>query len=192
MHSITENWSNEDIQGSDTYEIVKCMGCNTFSFCHVSSNSDDFEVDPETGAWFNPEQIELYPRRLKDRKQINDAYLLPSEIRNVYSETHDALCNEMSRLASIGVRLIVELVCIHLGAKGRNLEAKINNLVTLGKITKDNADVLHATRLFGNNSAHKIQHMVITRQSSIAMSIVETLLTNVFIIPVKAKELNKK
>lgn len=191
LFRVEENWGNEDIQGTDRYEIVKCRGCGTHSFCNTISCSDDVDYDHDTGKYYHPERIRMYPRRLKDRRELKDTYLIPMEIRSVYKETHEALCNQIPRLASVGMRIIVDLVCAHLEAKGRTLEAKINDLSIKGKITKDNAEVLHATRLFGNLSAHKKQIKAGDNQLTIAMSIVEVLLMNVFIIPTKAKELNK-
>jgi len=183
------NWDdgNFDMQGNDRFEIVICLGCDTISFRHTSSNSEDIDLDPE-GNTIYPEKESLYPNRIAGRKQIEHAYLLPDGIEKVYKETHGALCSQFNILAGIGIRALVESVCKEKNADGKDLEKKIEDIVLKGILTKDEAGILHKTRLLGNRSAHEIIEPKY-EELEIAMDIIENLLRNAYIIPERAKRL---
>lgn len=193
LTSVEYHWSIEDgnIQGVYNYEIVQCKGCDTVCFRQSSSNTEDVTYDETTGEQEYIETEMTFPSRLDGRRVLEDLWFLPSEIKDAYTETHTALSSKLPRLTAIGVRMVVELVCKHLNAEGDVLKQQIDDLVAKGKLTKENADVLHKTRLFGNEGAHGLQAPNESRLG-IAMDIIESLLKNVFIIPRKAEDLNKK
>lgn len=167
---------------SNDYEIVSCQGCQEISFRSISSNSEDYD---EEGHY---EDIHLYPNRIMGRKQLDDIYLLPLRIRKIYVETHNALCAKLNILTGIGIRTLIESVCRDKNAIGNNLEEKIKNLVTIGVLSSDNANVLDKTRLFGNKIVHEAMSPTVGTLY-LVMDIVENLVSTVYIIPEKAKHL---
>lgn len=185
--SVEFSWGNDDIQGIDTYEIIRCSGCDSISFRIGSSNSDDYDIDEE-GSYSHPETEEIYPSRLMGRSALKDIYSLPDKVRSIYRETHLAMCTKLKILAGVGIRALVESVCLEESAKGANLEKKIEDLVKKEVLTKRNATVLHKTRLLGNQSAHEIQ-AASDSELDVAFDIVENLLESVYIIPKKADRL---
>lgn len=188
LKSVHTYASDGDIDVWDDYEIVCCQGCKNVSFRSKTMCSENVVMDQETGEEFLAEDIELYPNRIAGRKQIRDVYSLPFEVRQIYNETHIAVCNRSNILAGIGIRALVEAVCKEKNAKGNNLEKRIDDLAIKNVLTQEQADTLHSTRLIGNKSAHEI----IAPHSSvldIAMDIVENLIKTVYIIPKKAKGL---
>ncbi len=186
--SVELHWGNEDIQGADEYEIIRCLGCDQISFRISSSNSEDMDVDAE-GNIIHPETEEIYPSRLMGRTALEDIYSLPEKVRSIYVETHAALCTKLKILAGIGIRALVEAVCSEKSAQGQNLEEKIEDLVLKEVLTKKNATVLHQTRLLGNRAAHEIKAPS-DAELDVAFDIVENLLETVYIIPKKAERLN--
>lgn len=191
LFSVNVLESEDEISVSRDYEIIICQGCKEVSFCNTSSCSEDMSYDPETGETNYDEDIKLYPSRIAGRKQVKDMYLLPDEVLKIYKETHGALCGRLSILAGIGIRALVESVCREKEAQGGNLKNKIDDLVTKGVLTRDSAETLHSTRLLGNNSAHETI-AASDDELDIAMDIVENLIKTVYVIPQKAKRLNKK
>lgn len=185
--SVTSSWGNEDIQGVDEYEIIRCLGCDGISFRIASSNSEDFEVDNE-GNYSYLESQEIYPNRLMGRVPLKDIYSLPDKVRSIYTETHAALCTRLQILAGVGIRALVEAVCSEEKARGRNLERKIDDLVKKEVLTKRNAGILHKTRLLGNVAAHEVKAPS-SSELDVAFDIVENLLETVYIIPKKAERL---
>jgi hypothetical protein len=185
--SVEVSWGNDDIQGFDKYEIIRCSGCDSISFRIGSTNSDDVDQD-SNGNLIHPETVEIYPNRLMGRTALKDMYSLPDKVRLIYQETHAALCTRLKILAGIGVRALIEAVCLEEKAKGRSLERRIDNLVIKEVLTKRNAEILHKTRLLGNEAAHEIKAPS-DIELDVAFDIVENLLETVFIIPKKAERL---
>lgn len=191
LHSVHVYESENEIEVWSDYEIVCCQGCKEVSFRSNSMCSEDINYNPETGEQSLDENVGLYPNRLAGRKQVKDMYFLPDEVLKIYKETHRALCGRLSILAGIGIRALVESVCREKEAQGGNLENKIDDLVTKGVLTRDSAQTLHSTRLLGNKSAHETI-AASDDELDIAMDIVENLIKTVYVIPQKAKRLNKK
>jgi len=174
-----------DIHFAEECQIVGCQGCKTITFRKECWDSET------AGPWGHGETEELYPSRHSTRTMLKDKFDIPSQVRRVYEETHAALCSGLLILAGIGIRALVESVCNERGAKGRNLEARIDDMVTKGFVTKDGAEILHSTRLMGNTAAHEVKAH---RQPLLedAIEIVEHMLSTVYIIPQKAEGLPKR
>lgn len=185
--SVEFCWGNEDIDGVDIHEIIRCSGCDSISFRVGSSNSEDYDQD-DKGNFFHPETEEIYPSRLMGRTPLEDVYSLPDKVRSIYKETHVALCTKLKILAGVGIRALVEAVCSEEVAEGHTLEEKINDLVKKEVLTRRNAEVLHRTRLLGNKAAHETK-AASDSELDVAFDIVENLLETVYIIPKKAERL---
>lgn len=185
--SVTFYWDNDGIDGYDIHEIIRCLGCDSISFRISSSNSDDYDVDEEQKFVYH-ETVQIYPRRMMGRSALADIYSLPEKVRAVYKETHAALCAELKILAGVGIRALVEAVCFEKQANGANLEKKIDDLVVKEVLTKQNAQILHQTRLLGNLVAHEAK-ILKDVELDLAFDIVENLLETVYIVPKKAERL---
>ncbi len=112
----------------------------------------------------------------------------PIALKTFIKNSRCAICSKFNILAGIGIRALVESVCKDKNAVGNDLEKRINDLVLKGILTKDEAGILHKTRLLGNRSAHEVAEPTY-EELEIAMDIVENLLRNVYIIPERAKKL---
>lgn len=179
-----------DYYYKNNFQIVQCLGCKTFSFRSLHSNSDDF-ISDNNGNLQYAETENLFPSRVAGRKKLNRIYLLPPIIANVYEETHSALCNKLPILAGIGIRALIETVCKEKAASGRNLEQRIDALVTMGVLTREGADILHSLRILGNEAAHEVKpHSESTLGT--AMDVVEHLLQGVYIMPKVAANLPRR
>lgn len=176
---------------ADSHQIIQCQGCDDVSFRKVHTNSEDIDHDPETGEQSLDATIDVYPSRIVGRHKLRQARFLPFGVSQIYDETHAALCNKQPILAGIGIRALVEAVCQEEQAIGKNLEQKIDNLVTLGVLTKSGAEMLHGTRMLGNTAAHEIKPHSEVMLSN-AMDVVEHLLTNVYILPLTTAKLPKR
>ncbi len=142
----------------------------------------------------NPEfydHEEVYPGRVAGRHKLRGSRYLPSQIISVYNEAHSALCNKLSVLAGVGIRALIEVVCKDKSAIGSNLEKQIDNLVTMGVLTKDGAEILHSLRIMGNQAAHEVKPHS-EKDLNTAFDVVEHLLEGVYLLPLKAKKLPKR
>lgn len=156
------------------------------SFRHTSSNSENYDYDDD-GRIVNDVTEALYPPRREGVKGFgNDRFLLPGTIVRLYDETLSALNNSQPVLAGIGVRALLEAVCKERSALGDNLYSKIDNLVDQRLLTPNGAEFLHKIRSLGNAAAHEATPHT-DSQLALAMSVVEHLLQDVYILPQKMK-----
>jgi hypothetical protein len=122
---------------------------------------------------------------------LDHSYLLPYRINKVYEETRTALGNDQPVLAGIGIRAIVETVCIDKSAVGEDLKEKIDDLATKGVVTPEGAKFLHSLRFMGNEAAHEVRAHP-EDDLMTALHVVEYLLKGAYILPRLAEKLPKK
>jgi iron only hydrogenase large subunit-like protein len=187
--SIKNSWDYEeaDIQGMELYETLSCRGCEELCFRLTTSNSEYIDYD-RNGERYYPETEMIYPNRLMGRAPIKEQYSLPEKVRVIYKETHEAISSKLNILAGVGIRALIEAVCLEENAKGSNLMKKIDYLVANGVLTSKNAEILHKTRFLGNKSAHEVEAAK-DSELAVAFDIMENLLQTLYIIPKKAKNL---
>ena len=175
------------------FQIIQCQGCHSISFRKNYQNPEDVGHYIDSNDEYHEELIEhvtIYPPRMLGRKQIEDTWLLPPNIANIYKETCSAISNDMAILSGIGMRALIEAICKEKNSTGKNLEKKIDYLVENGIITQDGADILHTVRDIGNESAHQIKQQD-KDTINIAMDIVEHILKSVYILPKIAERIKK-
>ncbi|WP_428983761.1 DUF4145 domain-containing protein [Rhodoferax mekongensis] len=174
------------------YQILQCNGCKSISFRSESSNSEDFDHYIDT--YGNDELVyriteKLYPPRIYGYSGLGeDRWLLPDSLRRIYDETSSALTTDQPVLTGIGVRAILETLCKDKAADGGNLFKQIDDLVSKGILTPARASVLHQIRTLGNLSAHEVAPHT-PAQLSLAMTVVDHLLEEVYILPAKTQRL---
>ena len=83
--------------------------------------------------------------------------LLPDPVQQIYTESHSALSSKLRVLTGIGIRAVVEAVCKHEAAAGKDLEKRIESLVEKGLIATEDGRVLHSLRFMGNQAAHEVK-----------------------------------
>lgn len=171
-----------DLSWNDSYQIVKCRGCKTLSFRSTATNSEDY-VQIDVDEYEHAINEKLFPSRLEGLKGLGDDVIyLPIDLRRIYDETTHALHSESLVLAGIGLRALVETVCKEKNAKGKDLLQKINDLEANKILTPSGASILHKVRTLGNKAAHEVKPHT-PRQLSLAMSVVEHMLKDVYILP---------
>lgn len=185
----------------DSWQIIKCLGCEDISFRQVSTNSVDYDF--ETGEHY--ETVRLYPIRSDKTLPLKPYYNVPTIVRNIYRQTIDAYNNGLNLLCAAGLRAIIESICTYekisdgpvekiLKAGGtkivrtKDLMGKINGLQEKGILTKKQATILHEHRYLGNEALHALDtpHISVL---SIAIEIIEQTLDILYEIDKKAGEL---
>lgn len=124
LHREYKSWSDDEagISGSDTHEMLKCMGCNSIRLRHTSTFSED---DEPTVTYYPPSVFRKRPEWLAGMALFSP----PEEelVAELLGEIYSALQSGQFRLAAMGVRALLEQVMIHkVGDKGsfvKNLNA---------------------------------------------------------------------
>lgn len=180
------HYGNEEIQWEADYQIVQCQGCKNISYRTAGWCSEDYDYYQDGSVHYNVAE-ELYPPRTEGKVGIVDTHLIPKDVRRIYKETLLALQSKQPVLSGIGLRALVEAVCKHQNAKSKGIYNKINELVPMGILTKNSADILHKIRTLGNDAAHEVKPHD-SSQLWLAMEIIENMLEAVYIIPKKVKD----
>ena len=165
----------QTVNVEEKYRIVRCCGCQTVSFQKLFWESE-YQETTET----------LYPNRTDGRQAISASIHFPQKVRQIYLETLKALNTDAPILAAIGLRALVEAICIDQTCLGRNLQEKINALVTIGALSKNQADFLHIHRFLGNEAAHEITPPPLDELVA-SLDILESLLKTIYELPVIAE-----
>lgn len=171
------------------HQIVQCQGCLTISFCESTVCSEDVEYD-EHGNTYYPKTRKFFPSRIAGRPTMQEVYLLPQGVQQIYEEAHGALCAELQIMAGFGIRAIVEAVCKDKGMLGGNLKERIDALAKSGLITAAGAEILHHLRFMGNAAAHEMKAHSPSEMNA-AFDVVEYLLQGVYVLPKQAEMLPK-
>ncbi len=175
------------------YCVAECLGCNNIFFIHVrwddNEESKDENGDPikvmshfvEDELWF------------EDHDFLNeqDLDVLPAMIFGMYEELQKALQKEMRLLAGIGMRMLIEAVCLNQKITEKNLQDQIKSLLSLGYISKNDFDVLDELRKIGNLSVHKIKPPSDSILEA-ALEAVNHLLRAIYVVPKRTKRLRAK
>lgn len=165
-----------------SYQIVQCLNCDALCFRSEYDDSESHAHDMETGEDFHWTEVDIFPHRTAGRFKIKDSFLLPTGVRQAYGELVDAMNAGQTILAGLGIRVVLESVCVDLKAEGDNLFKKINNLLVMSAITKSDVSILHKLRSLGNIAAHEAKPSS-PEQLDLAMNVLEHLLLGAYLHP---------
>jgi uncharacterized protein DUF4145 len=168
----------ENITWWSKFQIVQCKGCETVSFRKASGSSEDYDF--ETGEALVKE--ELYPSRTAGKRLIEGYEQFPTKTFLMYREVVQALNNDAPILAAIGLRALIESICIEQGTTSSNLMDSIDELANMGLLSQHQAQFLHTHRFMGNIAAHEMKAPR-PRELDAAFDIAETLLKTIYILP---------
>lgn len=194
----------DSVDWTDRYQVIKCLGCDTFSFRHRNWFSEAEEYyGPDD--YHDGTSVRLYPQRGKDVLAARDFYNVPKNLRGIYKEVISCFNNDSPVLCAAGLRASIEGLCAENGVndgpvevskpdgtieirRKSNLEGKIGGLFEKGLLTKRNAELLHEHRYIGNNAVHELSRPS-DADLKIAIEIVEHMFESLYEIPEKAEAL---
>ncbi|MGV3586715.1 MAG: DUF4145 domain-containing protein [Adhaeribacter sp.] len=181
------------------FQIIQCMGCDELSFRKLYN-----DAQMQHGEEEDTTNQELYPKRGAHSRPIKPFFNLPYEITAVYRETIDTYNNNLKLLCGVGIRAILEGICIDKAITGgkvktstgteknsKNLDGKIAGLAAKGYLTVDNSESLHELRFLGNEAVHKLTIPDI-EELRLAIDIIELIIENIYEIRHKALKLKAK
>lgn len=172
--------SEYEYRADTAYQIVQCCGCHTVSFRKVISDYEAAYPISED-EWEVPRDITCYPSILKGHREIQDIWDIPDTVREVYTQSIQAIKDSSNILAGIGLRATIEAICNDRNIAGKTLEKRIDALAKGGLISQKDSERLHAIRFLGNDAAHEIKKAD-PKNLLIALRIIEHLLVNIYIL----------
>ncbi len=177
-HVVTGEEDGGYIQWRIVHSIIRCCGCDEITFMKTTGSSVDF--DPETGEYC--EAMSLYPDRASGRTALSSEHQFPRSVRSIYREVVCAMNSSSPLLAAIGLRALIEAICVAEQTKGNNLQDRINQLAADGHLSGKQAEMLHSHRFLGNSAAHEIAAPK-PKELVAALDIAETLLKTIYVLP---------
>jgi len=184
---------NSTDKRSKTYEeymIVQCLGCNTVSFVHRLIGKQ-FHDEENKRNYLEQNYPEKEIMQDVDFLSLEEQRKLPSQLRKLYEEIEIAFEYEANLLAGIGLRMLIEAICLYQKIEGGNLKIKIERLHTNGIIAKNDIPILDRLREIGNVTAHEIKGFS-NYKLKYALETVNHVLKSIYILPTFQKKLALK
>ena len=165
------------------HQIVRCKGTDQITYRETNFTQEyDLDYYPN-GSYKLNEHPHLYPPRGGVSGELN-GYELPEEIERVYKEVIDAINAEMLVLSTLGMRVLVEQICLKLGAAQYTLTNKLEILKYKNILSVHDYDVLICLTKFGNDAAHQAKPISKSKLLD-ALKVVENNLQRFVIHPEK-------
>jgi len=169
---------DESYHWGENHYFCQCAGCD--AYCYAVAEWTEEYFNNYTGEM--EYKWKTYPFSKNARKPVDDANEFPYEVRLAYQEMISALNAQLPLLTAIGLRTVIEAVCVDQGVTGSNLEKKIDGLATSGVLSSAQASILHSHRFLGNIAAHEIV-TANPRELIAALEIAEALLKTIYVLP---------
>jgi len=130
---------------------------------------------------------------------------IPINLGTIHNEVLDCYVSQNYILCASGIRALIEGLCKdkkvltglvkvkdksgkYTQKRKKDLRGKINGLYEKGILTKTNTEFLHTLRFLGNEAIHELNKPS-SRELLLAIEIVNSIITSVYEIPEKSKEL---
>jgi len=182
-------WGEEEATSADEdsfdgtlgflHEIHECMGCGSITYkkIFIEMNSEK-EVDKENYE-FIQDNFLYYPERQSHllSQKFYTHMGLPQIVSEAYEETIKAYNNGLRVLCAIGIRTVIEAICISEKVNETDLKKRIDALITKGVITSRLSEGFHLSRLLGNDSAHEVK-LFPNYELLTAIGLIESVLDN--------------
>lgn len=173
------------------YEMLKCRGCDAVILKHTEWFSEDYDEhgNPEPAFHFYPPSIfRPEPKWLSELDWSNHEQKF---IRELMKEIYSSLHNNTRRLATMGIRALVEHIMIKKVGNQGAFSKNLNSFETQGFISLSQKDILNTVLEAGHATIHR-SYSPTTEDLHTCMDITESVVESVYIHPKKAKKLKKK
>lgn len=175
-----------DDEKVEIYRLWICDGCGEgtleqsawHSLTDIKGNIEIMDPDSIYLQYLPPRTI--YHLNQKDFKQ------LPKTLDNLYREVLSAANSGAVVLCAVGIRGLIEGICVDKAIEGRNLEAKIEALVAI--LPRNIVAGLHGIRFIGNIAAHELTPPE-RDELHLAIEICEDLLNFLYDLEYKAQKM---
>lgn len=188
LHSERTTWEDEEypISGSDTYETLKCCGCELIKLRHTSHCSEDFEpriyyfppaIFRRKPEWFSDLWLEL---------KVEDDF-----VEAILKEIYVALQNNLPSLATMGVRALLEKIMVSRAGDQGTFRKNLAEFEKLGYVSKLQRERLETILDIGHAAIHRA-YTPDVKEVITLLDITEHIVESVFLHQAKIEELKKK
>jgi hypothetical protein len=165
------------------YNLWICQGCDTATLQEACTAQTLVSDDGLQVAW----TYDFYPRKLKEGWQ-RKPFLMPLKLGIIYQEVVESFNAGLATLCSIGLRALLEGICVDKGITNEvawGLEKKIDKLGEYGHVPIDIARSMKSFKFIGDNAAHRLE--VPEEDLKLAIEVMEEILTSLYSLDYKAQ-----
>lgn len=180
------------INGANIYELLKCQGCDHVVVRHRSWFSED--LDPNSGRpvvdtiFYPPATYRKQPVWLTELLFASD---FDDSIQSLVEEIYVALQNDTPRLATMGIRALLETIMIDkVGDKG-TFSCNLDAFQEAGFISGSQRDVLEPVLDAGHATIHR-GFKPNKKDIGLIMDITESVIESIYINSYRAKGFKEK
>jgi hypothetical protein len=159
-------------------QILGCSTCGRPIFRQGRTSTPQLAGTWAWRIYFNP----------KAQSPSLTARHLPSKVGKLYCETWQAFDCGAYTLAAVGMRAVVEAVCIDRNCKGADLQQKISRLK--GVLSAEQIRHLQTHRAIGNAAVHQMETPSFAELGA-AIDVLEHLLKTLYELPQRAEEFKR-
>jgi hypothetical protein len=152
LHSERTSWRDDEqgISGGDTYDTLKCCGCELVKLRHTSWFSED---DEPTVLYFPPSISRRRPDWFADL--LDELKEGEEFVENLLEEVYVAVQNDLPRLATMGVRALLERIMISKADDQGTFAKNIAKFEALGHVSKLQRERLETILEAGHAAIHR-------------------------------------
>lgn len=180
--------------------ILKCQGCDFVFAMSASSNSEDYHSYYDEYGLEKSDYVKTYQYLPAISKRSKPDWLTPIGIEGVDSveldqillEIYGALNQDLKSLAAVGIRTAFDISAEALGIDPSiSFAAKLDGLVSSGKIDQLNRNRLEGLVEAGSASAHRGWQPE-TAELYVLMDVLEHFIESTFVLPRRQASLDER
>ena len=199
VHSEITGW-NEDIDddnpgitisGGDIWDLMRCLGCDTVKLKHRSwfSEATDERGNPAVDVEYFPPTITRQKPQWRRQFLPFNAYL--NALNGLSDEIYGALAAGSFRLATMGIRALVERVMIdQVGDKKRFVD-NIEAFFDAGHVAKNQQERFKGTLIEAGHAAMHRDFKPSADTVNTLLDIIEGIMHSIYYAPMLADQVKK-
>ena len=185
------------VDGADTYELLKCCGCNNVQLRHSNWFSEDFDLSTGKAVLhvkhYPPPTFREKPKWLYTNYLSHNVIFIPEfkdTIEALISEIYIALQNNAPQLALLGIRALLEAIMIDKVDDRGNFKGNIKEFQKAGYISSKQKEVLEPVLEAGHAAMHR-GYKPDPHEVASLMDITESIIETIYINEYRTKNLSK-
>lgn len=190
-------WSEEYLTNENiTYYLLKCCGCNRFFFqekviCDYYRDADG-NVSPDITVYPSPysQREEIHETRFEIKNALQPNFFEGSFASKLYSEVCSLLNQQLAICAALGMRTLIDTICIMKTGYNKNFSKNLQKLTDGGYLAARQKDLFEKILDIGHGATHRQIEPEITHLK-LCMKTIEHLIEALFILPNHEKEIDK-
>lgn len=198
VYTETKAWDEDldddgsvTISGSDTWTLVRCLGCDAVRLKHQHWFSEDTDEHgrPEIHTEFFPPSINR--QKPKWRRQFLPFNVHLNDCNSLCDEIYGTLALGANRLATMGIRALVEKLMIDQVGDHRNFEKNISAFFEAGHVSPNQQQMFRDTLVEAGHAAMHRNFEPSDDTVNTLLDIVEGVMHAVYYAPMLAEQVKK-